>query len=320
MSNRSDRRAQLRRLYGFDFPDDLFAFWDFVNRLQPLAPLQALADVSGIHLVGPFEVMAGRFDGRTPQLPLSLHWRYHDDPPEFFTVLATGNEGLHWGYYLDDPATGQGCVASYRTNTAFEITPDADSLFEVLRLELERLYRDCQDFREEDPASAYEYGIRLAQIETLRARLPRFSTRERPETGADYEDAYPERSARSALVVAATKEGMGIVVPRKTYRPLSLKDKFLWRQLRKEEDPADLVAEARQALGDGFAGTALKLGKDLWAIGGERRLEYAFELLDAAYESLGRNTLRDVLRTHREHRDLASVDILENEARGTGHR
>ena len=60
--------------------------------------------------------------------------------------------------------------------------------------------------------------------------------------------------------------------------------------------------------------TAQKLGKDLWAVGGEHQTMYAYELLDAAYAALGRDVPRQVLRTHREHRDLPSVDIFDAEA------
>ena len=61
-------RDQLRALYGFDFPDDLFRFWEFVNRLKPLDPLHALSESLGLALVGPFDVLSGRFDSRRPQL------------------------------------------------------------------------------------------------------------------------------------------------------------------------------------------------------------------------------------------------------------
>src|SRR5262245_48267968 len=99
MSTRlQQRRARLRAEYGFDFPEDFYRFCNFVNRLAPLAPLQALGEM-GIQLVGPFEVLAGRFDGRVPKHSLLLHWRYHDDPPEFFTVLAGSGDGHHWGYW-----------------------------------------------------------------------------------------------------------------------------------------------------------------------------------------------------------------------------
>src|SRR5689334_4261906 len=121
------RRARLRQLYGFDFPDDLFRFWEFVTRLRPLEPLEALREAVGVTLVGPFEVLAGRFDRHRPRLSQLLHWRYHDDPPEFFTTLAGDTDGLHWGYYLDDPSRGEGCVASYYARDAYELSPDGDT-------------------------------------------------------------------------------------------------------------------------------------------------------------------------------------------------
>ena len=73
-----------------------------------------------------------------PHHSLLLHWRYYNDPPEFFTLLLGDMDGLHWGYYLDDSATQSGCVASYYTNDAFELMPDGDTLFEALRLDLEQ--------------------------------------------------------------------------------------------------------------------------------------------------------------------------------------
>jgi hypothetical protein len=106
---------------------------------------------------------------------------------------------------------------------------------------------------------------------------------------------------------------MGIVVPEETYRPLSLVGPKLWRFLRQHRNPAALVEEARQALSEGFPGTALELGKDLWAATGARRRAYACELLDAAYLALGREVLREVLEVHRANRRLPSVDILDLE-------
>src|SRR5262249_33818213 len=117
----ASRRPQLRRLYGFDFPEDFFRFREFASRLRPLEPLAVLTEVVPVHLVGAFEVLAGRFDGRTPKFHQLLHWRYYRDPPEFFTVLAGGGDGLHWGYYLDDPATKSGCIASYYAADVFEL-------------------------------------------------------------------------------------------------------------------------------------------------------------------------------------------------------
>jgi hypothetical protein len=313
-----DRRRQLRDLYGFDFPEDLFLFWEFACRLRPLEPLSVLAEVAHAHLVGPFEVLAGRFDGRTPRFSQHLHWRYYADPPELFTVMTGGIDGLHWGYYLDDPAAGAGCVAFYYASDAFELMADGDTLFEAMRLLLEEIYRDCDDYAESDPDHTEDYEAQKRQIDRLRKALLTYLADDRPETGEEYVQKYLGHSSRNRRVVARTREGMGVVVPRKKYRRLSLTDSKLWARLRKDDNPRDLVEEAWQALRDGFPGAALKLGKDLWAFGGEHQTMYAYELLDAAYEALGREVLRKVLREHHAHRDLPTVDILEAEAQDDG--
>lgn len=118
------------------------------------------------------------------------------------------------------------------------------------------------------------------------------------------------RRSGAKRIVARTLDGMGVVAPREMYRPLSLKDKKLWQTLWSDDDPAVVINDARQALRDGYPATALKLGKDLWAVGGERHMEYAVELLDAAYAALHRDVLHKVLREHRTHRHLPLVDIL----------
>src|SRR5262249_41987927 len=147
------------------FPDDFFHFWEFVNRLRPLEPLNALHEVLEVRLVGPFEVLAGRFDGRTPRYSQLLHWRYYDDPPEFFTVLAGGGDGQHWGYYFDDPGRGEGCVASYYARDAFELSVDGDNLFEAMRLLLEMWWRDTEEYRDEDRDYADDYEEDLRKLD-----------------------------------------------------------------------------------------------------------------------------------------------------------
>jgi hypothetical protein len=307
----SNRIRRLRECYGFDFPDDFFRFWVFVNRLRPLEPLTAL-DALSIQLVGPFEILAGRFDGRSPPLSLLLHWRYYLDPPEFFSVLA-GSDGQHWGYYLDAPPGDSRCVTSYFAGDAFEMSVDGDDLFAAVRLHLEEYYSDCELDHSYQLIEDTEHEESLAGLTLLRDQLMAFGTGERRETGAAYVDRYAGRTRSRGEVLAETIEGMGIVVPPAQYRPLSRGDAELWPYLCETDDPADMVAEARQALSAGFPGTALKLGKDLWAIGGERHTEYAYELLDSAYAALGHDVLHEVLRVHRANRNLPSVDILENE-------
>ena len=307
------RREQLLSLYGFDFPDDLFRFWEFANRLSPLDPLSAFADTLGVMLVGPYEVLSGRFDHRSPHRSLLLHWRYHLDPPEFFTVLAGETDQLHWGYYFDAPPHGSGCVSSYYAADAFELTALGDDLFQAIRLEVEAQSHDCKEYRIEDPEHSAEYTARIERLDGLRGAVRTYATDDRPENGEVYVEKYQRAIGRAAAAVARTSDGMGVVAPPETYRPLSLPDKKLRSYLRKHDDPREVVEEARQALREGFPATALKLGKELWPLGGEQRTAYAYELLDAAYAALGRETLRRVLRTHRDNRALPSVDILSAE-------
>jgi hypothetical protein len=278
---------RLRAVFGFDFPDDLFRFWEFANRFRPLQPRAALADALGVVLVGPFDVLAG--------CPLSagLPARYAADPPEFFTALEAADDpdALHWGYYLDDPATGKGCVASWAAGDVLEITADGNTLFEAVRLHLEGVEMDCRHGVEEGDVAAPFYRRILADLAGLREALMRYATGERPEAGEAYLEKYEPEADREQEVVAATLDGMGIVVPPQTYRPLSLDDTELWDHLWQTEDPAGVVEEARAALAEGYPGTALKLGKDLWAVGEPCHLRYARELLRAAYRALGREVL-----------------------------
>lgn len=314
LSRLEQRRGRVQAEYGFEFPDDFYRFWEFVSRLAPLDPLHALTDTLDLTLVGPFEVLAGRFDGRVPRHSLLLHWRYHDDPPEFFTVLASGSQGFHYGYFLDDPGRLPGCVASYDPGDAHELSTDGDTLFEALRLHLEYAHGDFEAYRDGDPDHRREYQAGLAEIAELRSRLLVHATADRPEFGDAYTERYGGTASRQQRRLAATLEGMGIVADEGLYRPLSLPDRDLWRQLRRGVGLAEVVEEARQAAAEGYPATALKLGKDLWATGRKRATAHALDLLDAAYEALGRESLRRVLQTHRANRTLASVDILEAES------
>jgi hypothetical protein len=298
------RRELLRERYGFDFPDDLVAFWEFANRLRPLEPLSAFQDTLGLALVGPFEVLAGRFDGRATRYSQLLHWRYHYDPPEFFTVFAAG-DGLHWGYFLDDPPGSPSCVARYYADEPFEVTDAGDDLFEAVRQELEEQSEDCATSAAEEPEEAAAHEARRRDLDGLREHLTRWGSHR----------AGPVPPPRKESVVASTRDGMGIVVARELYRPLSMPDKRLWKYLLSTDDPGPVVEEARRALREGFPGTALKLGRELWSLGDERTA-YAFELLDAAHTALGRGVLRNVLHTHRANRNLTWVDILQCEAEG----
>ncbi|NEU34000.1 HPF1 family protein, partial [bacterium LRH843] len=93
-----------------DMPEDFYKFWTFCESVGSYAlskgdPCDAFKSV-GLKLVGPFDVLANRFDTNAEysQEKLLRHWRYYYDPPEFQTVIKGDDKtGYHLGYFRDDP-------------------------------------------------------------------------------------------------------------------------------------------------------------------------------------------------------------------------
>ena len=288
-------RQALKDAYLIDFPDDLFQFWDFVNSLGADKPLNPFWGSMGLLLEGPFKILAGEIQSE-PRNDWYLDSRYYDDPPEFFTVLVGDTDGLHWGYWFDDPDNSpQYCVADYYSRDAFDLTEDGATLLEAFRLHLEGCHMSTLENIETDPdAEPYkaEYQADLEAYGLIRARLMQFATADRPEIGDEYVEKYAGISERD--VVVDTFEGMGIVVPESLYRPLSVNDETLRARAVADADLSEIVAEAQGALADGIPGTALKLGRDLW-IGNERQKQDSYRLLSDAYGALNRPTLQTLL-------------------------
>jgi len=288
-------RQALKGTYLIDFPDDLFQFWDFAKSFGADKPLDTFWKSVGISLAGPFQMLAGEAQSE-PLNDWYLDRRYYDDPPEFFTVFVGDTDGLHWGYWSDDPDnTPSYCLADFYSRDAFEITEDGETLFEAFRLRLERCHDSTLENIEYDPnveQSRAEYEAHLESYALFRSHLMHYATGERPEIGDEYIEKYDDPSRRA--IIADTLEGIGIVVPEPLYRPLSLGDEQLWAKVRAGEGLSGVVAEAQRALTEGFPGTALKLGKDLW-IGNAGQKQDAYRLLGAAYEALNRPTLQTLL-------------------------
>lgn len=69
-----------------EMPDDFFVLWDFCKETatDKQAP-EAVFEKFGLHLIGPFDVLAGKFDAAEMFEPGDYlrHWRYYYDTPEF---------------------------------------------------------------------------------------------------------------------------------------------------------------------------------------------------------------------------------------------
>jgi len=248
-----------------------------------------------VGLDGPFALIEGR------QKAIGKDWdpggnrpRFFNDPPEFFTIATGHSDGLHWGYWFDDPATLPPVVASYHHNDSCEIGVDGDTIFEALRAHLEYLFRDAEDYAKDDPDNADDHGEQREALGHAREALSRFALGDRAETGSSYIERHV-KSARSARKASApTRSKIGVVVPKKLYRPLE-HDGFLSDSYKPgAADVALLVHAAKEAITEGYPGAALKLGHDLW--GHAAFAEQSYDMLDRAYGSLGRKILRDYLK------------------------
>jgi hypothetical protein len=252
--------------YGVPFPDDLFAFYEFM-RAEPKRCKEL-----GLSPDGPLALLAGK--DRPPRED-----RFFNDPPEFFTVLRGPVAGLHWGYWFDHPGELPPVVVSYYANDVFEIRLDGATLFEAVRKYIETLGGTEHDATGAEQAAARDLLGKYAR-----------GLRKRREVGDAYLKKYGDPGVRRATV--QTRSRMGIVVDKKRYRPLGARDPFTkkgdyWPEAA---DVKRFVAAARKASADGYPGTALKLGHDLWTYRDHHAASH--EMLGLAYSALGRDALK----------------------------
>lgn len=76
----------IKQKFLVDMPDDFYAFWEFckINTRKEEA-VENVFKFVGIRLIGPFDVLSGKFDDARMFEPGSYlrHCRYYYDPPEF---------------------------------------------------------------------------------------------------------------------------------------------------------------------------------------------------------------------------------------------
>jgi hypothetical protein len=311
MSSPQARRELLTRLYGFEFPEDMHRFYAACRQEKPLEPLRALEDSLGLRLVGPFEVLAGRFDRVEPPAPILLHARKRWDLPEFFPVLEEIDGTRRVGYLLDDPDRGTPfAVAVADSEAGPGVDVEGDALAWVLRLWLEEAVAELED----DPelAGDEEAKVFRQSLDALRAPLDRLFNRaglpEVRETGNAFLEVMPHHFERDALVALTTQDGTGVVAPfdlSQTRMDPRRVQEAVWRTKGIEW----LVRKAGQAMQKGQPGVALLIGHELWATGTRKRRAIAAPILEQAYLALGRPTLAKVVQADRAWPDRVWTDV-----------
>ncbi|MEU8892400.1 hypothetical protein [Streptomyces sp. NPDC048442] len=309
-------RTAVLRTWGFELPDSLFRFKEFLDTLSPECA-RALADM-GVSPAGIMDVLADPARAPRPGLDIRVHGRYYRDPPEFLTFLHGGSDGLHYGLWFDDGLTCGG-VASYYNNDGggIELTPTGTPLTAVRDI-LERVWRDLHDDDPTDP----EVTRRVDALTQLRSHIGEFETADRPEHGLAYSRTYDPSFFHSPVdpTRLTTLDSAGALVAGDTIldRPPhngADEEKFaryVYGELDNPATVAERTAEARTRCAAGDPAEALTLGRDLhWASAGDTALEaHAHTLLTLAYTALDRPHLAAMTTAHHRHRDLPHVDVL----------
>jgi len=280
------------------FPEEILLFWDFAKSIRPLEPLSALEDSLGIYLVGAFEILAGKFDNYSGEIPISLHWRYGLDPPEFFTLLARGENRWHAGYYIDAPAGKSYCVASYYANDGLSFNFDGRSLFSAV----ERYLDDNELINDEDEVALTgpELNENKKACDKVRKALLK------------YQPLAKKIQVGRRNVVEKTIDGVGVVAAENAVGEIdeSIKKKIPY-MVWSDTDYEKVVQEAFRLQAMGKAATALKLAKDLWQVGDEHRMRNAAAIMVEAYKKLARLPFDKILGEHLANLNREWLDILD---------
>ncbi len=278
-------------------PEELLLFWDFAKSIRPLEPLNALEDSLGIHLVGAFEILSGKFDHYSGGIPISLHWRYSLDPPEFFTLLARGEERWHAGYYIDAPAGKSYCVASYAANNGLQFDFDGRSLFSAVERYLD----------EKDLIDEVEGNLSEAELEENKNACDKVRKALRK-----YKPLAEKIQVGKRNVVEKTIDGVGVVAAKNAVGEIdkSIK-KRLPHMVRSDTEYEKVMQEAIRLQALGKAATALKLAKDLWQVGDEPQMRNAAAVMAEAYKKLARQPFEKILVDHLAYLNREWLDILD---------
>jgi len=280
-------------------PEEVLALYELALTLSNSNPCAAFAS-AGVHLIGPFQLLAGTHNSN---VPLALTSRGVHDPPEFLPLFSVRNVG-NAGYWRDDPSETEP-VAVMRTQLAaapgVAFAPLHDSAVGALYSLLN--------------AEAAKGSLMAAEASRLSTRVAKLA--EEIKISLEY-DVAAAKKARKKAAVAPTSCGMGIVVPynRRTaigYRKLHLMGdelrKLLTRirnssggeRVQHQAELDELINWANIANDESDFGASLQLGRDLLNHDAAFATQ-AKQMLVTAYTLLGRTAFADIARQHAAQR------------------
>jgi len=293
-------------LFLVEMPKDFFQFYEFCKSISKGNPRLACKSVR-LKLVGPYDVLDGKIKVSTSEddkQKYLTHWRYYYDPPEFQTIVKCDDkEGLHFGYWRDDPVEKPVFVAKNRANVNGMFESVAENIFGAVDAYLQNEVKSANPFEK-------------ISITRLHSQLKNFAK----QHNITLERNTANMRARERQVVARTFHKVGIVVPydKKTqlgYRELSATDNDLQKILKQIEEADtpeeritpiakldEIVRLATIAADECDFGTCLELGHDLFSNGGIHVQTRALQMLSIAYTHLKRPHLLKILKAHLKDR------------------
>ncbi|XP_045073836.1 histone PARylation factor 1 isoform X2 [Coregonus clupeaformis] len=307
-------REEVEGLYKLRMPEDFYLFWDFCSWLSPDNPRDALKEILGLKLVGPFDILAeAHRNSANPRPNYHLHWRFFYDPPEYQTVIqGSGENLLHIGYYRDSPDSLPVFLGENEAKKGCTITQMGDNMFAAVHLFLGRKRKERGGRKEGGRA-----------LENLGEEL-----RERAESlGFSLEQKTKGMKQRDKKVVTKTFHGAGLVVPVDQndvgYRELPETDAGLKRvckaiaEARSDEDRMktfgplqEMITFVQFANDECDYGMGLELGIDLFCYGSHYFYKVIRQLLPMAYSLLKRGLFGEILEAHLSSRSHANLDQL----------
>ncbi|XP_071848050.1 histone PARylation factor 1-like isoform X2 [Apostichopus japonicus] len=312
-----DMREELKLKFKVEMPQDLFDFWEFCCNLNTMDPTQALVPTLGLQLVGPYDVISGKFrkhKGKNKPCYV-LHWRYFYDPPEFQTVMMKSDSTLHHlGYYRDDPKELPAFVGVNYANMNGVIRQQGDNLFAAVKLHINKLLRSIKD------ADA------IVEIQRVDHALTEWAQ----VLGYALTAESPKLKERNKRVVTKSFHGAGLVVPVHGdvgYRELPESDANLKKIFKKiaeaktdEERTAyfeplqEIMTYVQFANDECDYGEGYELGIDMFSYGDPIFHKAITNVLPLAYHLLDRSEFAEILELHlsdRRHTDLSQLVLVE---------
>nr|CAH7743309.1 unnamed protein product [Callosobruchus chinensis] len=309
-SSNSKENAQMKTCSQFikekfliELPPDFYNFWKFCETLHPTNPLEALKGIN-LKLVGPFDVLAGKFDDiEKADDDYLIHWRYFRDPPEFLTVLKGDDKtGYHIGYFRDSPEEVPILLASNESEKDGVFTLMGGNIFAAVSLYIENMKKTADPFKK----------MMIPKIETL-------LNKEAKRLSLDMSRKTKAIAARERKIVSRTMNKIGLVVPYdKTsqlgYRELAMNNKELKNVLDKLQnclpeqrekylsDLQPVLTYASIAADECDFGTGIELGWNIISHGIDSLNSTALQYLASNYRLLNREAFIKIAEAHMKNR------------------